>query len=252
MGILTTIANHKGGCGKTTTCLYLVGGLYQRGARTLLIDLDERLTLTKKMAAPGGATIADILRGRCNPQDAIQTAKFCDILPAAADLVTPEILIPDRPGKEYRLKKALEPIINNYDFILFDCPGSLNTLTINALTASDNCIIPTISDEDSIQGINSMLDICQDVKEYTNEKLTVSGILLTGLNINTVFGAAMLQNVENIAKRRGVHLFPTVRHTVEIQAGKFTAADVNILDALKKTPAKQEIENFVKEYLERI
>lgn len=249
MGTVTTICNRKGGCGKSTTALYLIGGLSKLNKRVLLIDIDERQTLTNKMADPDRPTIADVIRGTVTAQEAIQPAKFCDIIPASAALVTPEVLINDRPGREHILKKAIAPIIGKYDFILFDCPGSLNVLTINALTASDNAIIPTIADEDSITGVISMLDIIEDVREYTNPKIKVAGILLTGLNNNTIFGNAMLQNVQNIATKRNVKAFQPIRQTVEIQAAKYTAADVNILDSLKRNPAKAEIESFISDYM---
>lgn len=243
-----TVSNHKGGCGKSTTCLFLIGGLYQRGKRVLLIDIDERATLSKKIANPQGATIADVLRGTPAAR-AVQMGKFCDIIPAAAELATPETIIKDRPGREYQIKKAIDGIKADYDFIIFDCPGSLNTLTINALTASDKVIIPTISDEDSIQGIYNMVDIIEDVQEYTNPGLSIAGVLLTGVNYNTVFGNAMLQNVENIAAERKIKMFQPIRQTVEIQAAKYNAADINIFDALKKNPARDELELFIDEFL---
>lgn len=249
MGQVTTIASHKGGCGKSTTALYLIGGLHKRGYKTLLIDIDERATLSHKMANRDGPTIADILRGTVTAAEAIQPAKFCDIIPAGPELVTPELIIKDRPGREYQLKKALEPIRGNYDFVLFDCAGSLNSLTVNALTASDAVIIPTISDEDAINGIKSMVELCQDIQEYTNPELTIKGIMFTGYN-NTIFGRAMLDNALALADHYKIPFFGPIRQTVEIQGAKFTAGEVNILDGIRRAEVKQEINDFIDKFIE--
>lgn len=244
MSYITTIASHKGGCGKSTTALYLIGGLYKRGYKTLLIDLDERMTLSHKMAAPDGPTIADVIRGAVPAADAIQAARFCDIIPAGPELVTPEFIFKDGPGREYHLKKALEPIRENYDFIFFDCAGSMNSLTSNALTASDAVIIPTISDEDAINGIKSMFELCQDIQEYTNKELKIAGVLFTGYD-STIFGRAMLDNARAAAARGNMPFFPPIKQTTEIKGAKFSAGEINILDGIRRAEVKKEINDFI-------
>lgn len=249
MAIITTVCNHKGGCAKSTTCLYLIGGLHRQGSRTLLIDLDERETITNKMTSGEGPTIVDVLAGEAKASEAIQAAKFCDIIPAGAKLSAPDMIFGNSPTPQFRLKKALKDVVSDYDHILIDTPGGVNILTYNALTASNKVIIPTIGDEDSITGIYSMLSLIEDIQEFTNPDLTISGILLSGYNRNTVFGRAMLENITRIAEENNIHLFPPVRQSVEIQAAKFSAGEMTILESVRNKEIKQEINNFVSEFL---
>lgn len=249
MAIITTVCNHKGGCAKSTTCLYLLAGLHRDGYKTLLIDLDERETITNKMTSGEGPTIVEVLAGEAKTAEAIQEAKFCDIIPAGAKLSAPDIIFGNSPTPQFRLKKALKDVVSNYDHILIDTPGGVNILTYNALTASNKVIIPTIGDEDSITGIYSMLSLIEDIKEFTNPDLIVSGILLSGYNRNTVFGRAMLDNISRIAEENNLHLYHPIRQSVEIQAAKFSAGETTILDSVRNKEIKKEINDFISDFI---
>lgn len=249
MAVITTVCNHKGGCAKSTTCLYLLAGLHRDGYKTLLIDLDERETITNKMTSGEGPTIVEVLAGEAKAAEAIQEAKFCDIIPAGAKLSAPDIIFGNSPTPQFRLKKALKDVVSNYDHILIDTPGGVNILTYNALTASNKVIIPTIGDEDSITGIYSMLSLIEDIKEFTNPDLIVSGILLSGYNRNTVFGRAMLDNISRIAEENNLHLYHPIRQSVEIQAAKFSAGETTILDSVRNKEIKKEINDFISDFI---
>lgn len=177
--MIVAIAAQKGGTGKTTTAATLAAGLTIRGFKVLLVDLDQQGSLSFITGAdPQGKTTLGLLTREIQAAEAIQHTATADIIPASKSLVAAEATLKETGG-EYRLREALEPIRAEYDFIILDCPPALNSLTINALTAADEVIIPTQADILSLKGITQLYDSCQLVKKYTNKSLHIAGVLLT-------------------------------------------------------------------------
>ena len=176
MGILA-IANQKGGTGKTATAQNLAASLAD-DLRVLLVDLDPQASLTGAVLpeAPNGATLADVMRGKAQAQDAIHHAGPLDIIPASIELASVETELINKIGRENVLRRALSPL--DYDLIVIDCPPSLSLLTVNALTAAGGVIVPTQPQAQDLRGLALFMDTVQQVKQL-NPALDLLGILPT-------------------------------------------------------------------------
>lgn len=178
------IANQKGGVGKTTTCVNLAASLVATKKRVLLIDLDPQGNATMGSGVNKSElelSIYDVLVGACKPDDVIiqsPSGKF-DMLPANGDLTAAEVEMLSLDKKEYRLKAALDGIIANYDYVVIDCPPSLNMLTVNALSASDGVIIPMQCEYYALEGLSALVNTITQIQQSLNPELSIEGILRT-------------------------------------------------------------------------
>ncbi|MDD3365341.1 MAG: AAA family ATPase, partial [Syntrophomonas sp.] len=186
MSRIITIATQKGGTGKTTTTHALGVGLIERGYKVLFIDLDPQGNLSYILQTEElKSTIYEVLTGKTKARDAIQHQQCGDIIPSSPALARANLELKNT-GKEYRLKETLQPIKDDYDYIIIDTPPSLGLLTINALTASDSVIIPSQADIFSLQGIGQLYSTIETIKKYTNPDLSIEGILLTRHNSRSI------------------------------------------------------------------
>lgn len=175
---IVSIINQKGGTGKTTTTINLGSALSKAGKRVLLVDLDPQSNLSYSLdVVEPQATMADLFMGGSEVQDAIVTREGLDILPGSNELVDVEIALVGQEKREQFLKQILEDA-NGYDYILIDCPPSLSLLTVNALTASDEVLIPLQMEVLTLQGLNQILATIDKIKNAFNPKLTVKGIVI--------------------------------------------------------------------------
>ncbi len=184
MAKVFAIANQKGGVGKTTTCINLAASLVATKRRVLLIDLDPQGNATMGSGVDKQAldySIYDVLIGECSVGDAMQFSEHggYQLLPANRDLTAAEVALLDMPGKEQRLREALKPIRDNYDFILIDCPPALSMLTVNALVAADGVIIPMQCEYYALEGLSDLLNSVQRIAERLNPTLKIEGLLRT-------------------------------------------------------------------------
>ena len=184
MGKIFAIANQKGGVGKTTTCVNLAASLAATKRQVLLIDLDPQGNATMGSGVDKNEaefTIYDVLVGACDCDTAIQHSEsgHYAVIPANGDLTAAEVEMMSLSEREYRLKTALATIKTRYDFILIDCPPSLNMLTVNALTACDGVIIPMQCEYYALEGLSALLNTINRIQDVLNPQLKIEGILRT-------------------------------------------------------------------------
>ncbi|MGI8864783.1 MAG: ParA family protein [Solirubrobacteraceae bacterium] len=183
MGTVYAIANQKGGVGKTTTAVNLAACVAEAGYEALLIDIDPQCNATLGLGIPKDAalTVYDVLVGDATLAEVIQATsiKHLSVAPAGPDLAGATMELPRAAGSESRLRTALEPDRERFDFTLLDCPPSLGPLTVNALVAAERVIVPVQAEYFALEGLAGLLDTLSLIQRELNPRLTVAGMLLT-------------------------------------------------------------------------
>ncbi len=184
MGRIISIANQKGGVGKTTTAVNLAASLAGRKLSVLMIDLDPQGNATMGSGINKNQlqiTSCDVLLGEANVAEAVMRSPEggYDVLPANGDLTAAEVQLMDAPMKEKRLRQALGDGPADYDYVFIDCPPSLNMLTLNALVASQGVLIPIQCEYYALEGLTALLNTIRQVRSAANAELSIEGILRT-------------------------------------------------------------------------
>lgn len=199
-----TVANQKGGVGKTTTSVNLAASMAHQGRKTLVIDLDPQGNASTALGAehgPGTTSSYEVLIGEVKPEDALQQNPDNDLLfciPATADLSGAEVELVSMVRREYRLHDAIRKGFlqeHGFDYVFIDCPPSLGMLTINAMTAVDEVLIPIQCEYYALEGVGQLLHNIGMIREYLNNNLHISAVLLTMYDARTRLAADVADEV---------------------------------------------------------
>lgn len=249
MTTVTAIINQKGGVGKSTTSQTLAAGLSLKGFKVLLIDMDSQGNLSFSVGANKAAvSILEVLKQEATAAEAIQTIGSLDIIPASISLAGADMQLVEM-GKEYRLKEALEPIKEKYDYIVIDTPPALGILTINALTAADNIVIPSQADIYSVDAIGQLYNTVRAVQQYTNKELSIKGILLTRYSDRTILSRDLADMIQRTAEQLNTKLFKaTIREAIGIKEAQAQKQDIFAYSGNSKVAG--DYMQFVNEFLE--
>ncbi|HHY74929.1 MAG TPA: ParA family protein [Bacillus bacterium] len=201
MGKIIAIANQKGGVGKTTTSVNLSACLAYLGKRVLLVDIDPQGNATSGVGVEKADVEQCVYNVLVDDEEAKLVVLPTDvenlyILPSTIQLAGAEIELVPTISREVRLKRALETLTSEYDYIIIDCPPSLGLLTLNALTAADSVIIPVQCEYYALEGLSQLLNTVRLVQKHLNQTLKIDGVLLTMLDARTNLGIQVIDEVK--------------------------------------------------------
>lgn len=221
------VINQKGGVGKSTTAAALGAGFILKGHKVLFVDLDAQGNLTFNMGAGNSALSSlEVLTGTATAKEAIRHTEQGDIIPASPALAGADNII-TATGKEYRLREALEPVYDLYDYIVIDTPPALGILTVNALTACTSAIIPAQADVYSLQGIALLSQTIETVRKYCNRALKIKGIVLTRYNSRAVLSRDMADLIAQTAQQLRTKLYTTrIRECTALKEAQAVQQDI--------------------------
>jgi len=214
MSIIISLLNHKGGVGKTTSAINLGAALVKLNKKVLLVDLDPQANLTISLGIPRQrVTIYENMRGDAELQPYNVKEDF-DVITSSLDLSGAEMELINEPGREYILRELFEPLQEEYDYVIIDCPPSLGLLTLNALTASNFVFIPVQTEFLALQGLAKIKQITDKVSFRLNKKLKMGGVIATMYDSRKILNRDI---VSTIKKYFGDKVFNTkIRSNVSL------------------------------------
>jgi chromosome partitioning protein len=247
---ITTVINQKGGVGKTTTAHALVTGLKKENHKVLAVDADPQGNLSYTMGADISIQgLYEALREDVPITEAIQKTSDGDILPSTLLLAAADMEFTGT-GREWLLTGIFQYIAEEYTHIIIDSPPTLGILTINALTASTDVVIPMGADIYSLQGLYQLYSTIEKVKKFCNREIIIAGLLLTRYNSRHILTRDIREGIENKAGELKANLFESkIREGIAIKEAQ--TKQMSIFDYAPQSNPAQDYENFLQEYLKQ-
>ena len=212
MGRIIAIANQKGGVGKTTTAINLSACLAEKGKKVLAVDMDPQGNMTSGLGVDKDEidqTVYELIIGEAAIEDVIykEARENLDVLPTSIDLSAAEIELIGVDNKEFIIREHIQKVKENYDYIIIDCPPSLNTLTINAMTTADSVLVPIQCEYYALEGLSQLMHTINLVRERLNPNLVMEGVVFTMYDARTNLS---LQVVENVKDNLNQNIYKTI------------------------------------------
>ena len=198
MGTIIAVVNQKGGVGKTTTAVNLTAALTALGSRVLLCDFDPQANATSGLGVEKRSVVLgayEMLIDNALPERCVVRTKYGSLIPSTASLAGATVELIGLDNREYRLKDQLDRLRDSYDYILIDCPPSLEMLTVNALCAADSILIPVQCEYYALEGLSDLMATMRAIKKRLNPRLQIFGVLLTMFDGRTNFSNQVAQEV---------------------------------------------------------
>ena len=249
MGKVISIANQKGGVGKTTTAVNLSTILAKKGKKVLMIDTDPQGNATSGLGISKDVnfSVYDVIINDVEIENTVQTTmvKNLDVCPSNINLAGAEVELVSMMSREYRLKEKIDNQKDKYDYIIIDCPPSLGLITLNAFTASDSVLIPIQCEYYALEGLGQLINTIDLVKKHLNKELEVEGALLTMFDIRTNLSNQVVKEVNKYFENK---VYKTViPRNVRLSEAPSYGMPITVYDPRSK--GARSYEKFVKELL---
>ena len=252
MGRIIAITNQKGGVGKTTTAINLAACLAEKGKKVLVIDIDPQGNMTSGLGVNKKAvthTVYELLIGVCSLEDCLMKSamKNLMVLPSNMNLAAAELELIGIENKEYILTQEVDKIKDNYDFIIIDCPPSLNTLTVNAMTTADTVLVPIQCEYYALEGLSQLMHTIDLVKKRLNPSLEIEGVVFTMFDARTNLS---LEVVENVRKNLKQNIYNSIiPRNVKLAEAPSHGLPINLYDS--RSSGAEGYRDLAQEVIER-